>query len=72
MCEFCKNVETGDDYKALAEKVIPIGKLAKLDIGVYLASREDKASLVLGMNIEKDCEDYMRINYCPMCGRKFG
>lgn len=71
MCEFCKNVDTDDDYNPLVESEIKFGKLCTLDTGVYLAARKKKASLVLGFNIKNCSEEYTHINYCPMCGRKF-
>ena len=76
-CKFCKNVDTGNDIYPIISMSTKLGVLGKAYIDVILASEftnPDKATMAV--SIIPEYGDYaeekeIRINYCPMCGRKF-
>ena len=76
-CKFCKNVDTGNDIYPIISMSTDFGVFGKADIDVTLArefTNPDKVIMVVSIIPEygDDAEEKeMRINYCPMCGRKF-
>lgn len=76
-CKFCKNVDTGNDMYPIVSMTTNFGLFGNADIDVDI-SREfqnpDKAILTVSIIPETGDateEKSIRINYCPMCGRKF-
>lgn len=73
MCEYCKNVDTGDDFKELVENNLDFGFLGEINIGVSLSKSGATPVLVLGtvaLNGDSFENKSVHINYCPICGRK--
>lgn len=76
-CKFCKNVDTGNDIYPIISMPTDFGVFGKADIDVFLArefANPDKATMVVSIipeYVDDAKEKEIRINYCPMCGRKF-
>ena len=49
MCEYCKNLETGDDYKPIIEKKLNCGFLGKASADVAIVRFEGNPVLELGI-----------------------
>ena len=70
MCEFCKNVETGNDYNPIVSSEINLGFAGTLFIDVSLG-RGAKMNLDCCMDTkDNNSSKSVKINFCPMCGRK--
>lgn len=74
MCEYCKNIETGDDYFPIISLKQSFGFFGNVDVDVYLARDHtpDNPLMILGMCQDKgggNAEAITEINFCPMCGR---
>ena len=75
MCEFCKNVKTGDDFNPILDKDFNCGILGKINvcidlsyehemrIGIFTISKSGYDSTEVGYTKKK-------IKYCPMCGER--
>ena len=76
MCEFCKNVETGDDYREILRSEIDCGFIGTLDIGVALCRKYEDGTPVMALDTclyFSDCHTNsvkVPIKYCPICGEK--
>ena len=76
MCEYCKNVKTGDDYEPILNDKIELGRFGVFDCDVYLGGhRINSPSLYFSYLYENNegvgdtgSEKGVPINYCPMCG----
>lgn len=76
MCEFCKNINSGDNFEPILSKILDLGILGDFMIDVYLRSdSEGNAAIVMeGCSSygNKECEAVVtKINYCPICGHNF-
>lgn len=74
MCEYCKNIETGDDFHPILNIKESFGFFGNVDVDVYLARDHtpDNPLMILGMCQDKgagNAEAITEINFCPMCGR---
>ena len=71
MCEYCKNLETEDDYKPIVEKKLDCGLLGKASVDVAIVRIEGNPVLELGILPDKQpvLGGHIKIKYCPMCGR---
>ena len=77
MCEYCKNVRTGDDYNPMISEFIPMGYFGRLLCDVVMAKKDGMPviSLQYGNTYMPDAcgkEVSVKVNYCPMCGEKLG
>lgn len=78
MCDFCKREEDGDvgPKRRMIDEQLNMGEFGEMDISLSLFSPDEKGplrdltiSLVMtGKEIYRD----VKVNYCPMCGRKLG
>lgn len=60
MCEFCKNIAMNDDEY-----------MKKRYDGEDFIYRDEKDGFGLFIDTgDSGCPGYIKINYCPMCGRK--
>jgi hypothetical protein len=76
MCEYCKNIDTGNDYHPIIEAKLPLGFAGNIlaDVVLSRASPADPYPLMSLMAITDGGHDEfvqsIEIKYCPMCGRK--
>ena len=76
MCEFCKNVDTGDDYKAILSNTIDCGIMGKLSVDVALCRKSPADAIpIMELGVCMDTSDNyanvdVPIKYCPMCGKE--
>lgn len=75
MCEYCKNVDTGDDYYPILNSHIDFGFFGNVGANIYLKrGGSERPLLVLRLheyNGRGVSEEHIQsIKYCPMCGRK--
>lgn len=74
MCEYCKNIDTGDDYNPIISLNEYFGFFGIVDIDVYLQKNPTHKypQMVLGL-CENDGKGndicIKKIKYCPICGR---
>ena len=61
----CKHCNKKDDLSQIAHESFGVGILGEID--VFLCMDGEKGFLYTGIN---DKEFKVKINYCPMCGRK--
>lgn len=73
MCNFCLNVQTGDDYNPLIQQKLDFGFFGEADVDVYLAGTlAENPVMVLGVcqnNGSASVESEVKISYCPICGK---
>ncbi len=75
MCEFCKNVDTGNDYKAILSNRIDCGIMGKLNIDVAICRRSLNGIPIMELGVCMDASDDFAnvdvpIKFCPMCGKE--
>ena len=76
MCEYCKNVKTGDDYKPMVSEKIFWGCAGTITCDVVLVSYPDgEPAISLQYINELIPTDHGRahnakIRFCPMCGER--
>lgn len=75
MCDWCKNVETGDDYYPLIADTISLGFFGECDFNIYLGRTIDDHFPALIQTISQiegnnEASTVQSIHYCPMCGEK--
>lgn len=75
-CEFCKNVETGNDFNPMVSMRVDFGMFGTADIDVDLTREyENPKEPRLMVSItpfygENSLCDKVPIKFCPMCGRE--
>ena len=74
MCDYCKNIDTGDDYNPILSAHIDFGFFGNVDADIYLTKGINNYPVMrLGLcenNGIGETEYIQFISYCPMCGRK--
>lgn len=74
MCEFCKNLSyEKDEYKELASTTNNIGILGEMTTSIGVWANDDGTftmQTMLGGILGTAKEATVKINYCPICGRK--
>lgn len=64
MCEYC-----GVKYHNAKLIDCDLGTGDNLEVAIY-KNKEARLSILIGLNVST--EESVKINYCPMCGRKLG
>lgn len=70
MCDFCKNVKTGDDYEPLIRLEVDLGMIGKPELSISLAPDSLLCADVLFPDYSHDIQESVEIKYCPMCGER--
>lgn len=83
MCEYCKTKEKDFRCERITEESVSLGAAGSLDVEVALGDERffetEEAvtqnlhiALFIGEQDEPALEKFVKINFCPMCGRKLG
>ena len=74
MCEYCLNIVTLDDYKALVAVDLSLGIVGSMTVSVGLIPDLVKGTPCLDLDITTDAGENIarskEIRYCPICGEK--
>lgn len=70
MCEYCRYVDTGNDYKCLKTFSIDCGIMGNIDAGIAVSRDSITKEATLCIATGDSYEVATKINFCPMCGRK--
>lgn len=75
-CEYCKNVDTGDNYYPILEETYSFGFAGMLMVDAVITRDIGSSTVYLELDGCMDQNDSNRtkripIKFCPMCGRKF-
>ena len=81
-CHECKEITGYDDEyfnKKISEKCISLGKIGDLGVNCSIDSEEKELNIYVSLYAGSSddgydevnlLDQYVKINYCPMCGRK--
>lgn len=67
MCEYCDFNGVGIPKNDLMKEEVDFGEFGKKTLYVNFF---DEGTLYVGLDIFDDLERKVKINFCPMCGRK--
>ncbi len=72
-CEYCKNVDTGDDFNPIVTMMLDFGVFSKADVDVDLVREMGVPKLMVSItpdNADDSLCKSVPIKFCPMCGRE--
>ena len=75
MCDFCKNVFTGNDYKPIVSSTADLGFAGEISTDVVLVRDMKTGKAAMELSSCMDAKDIWSVddapvNFCPVCGEK--
>ena len=75
MCKYCKNVTTGNDYNPIVSTEFDFGFIGKLSVDAVILGNNGGARIGISACMDQadsNMEKTVKMNFCPICGQKFG